>query len=93
MLPILNRKFLEEHPEVLVKVKGGFHISNKEMEDSCIDAIGYAKHRLENMLSAEIIKNGALLIRRDDTGKETIVEGCAYVVNMKDYVPMYVTKK
>lgn len=93
MLPILVRKFLVEHPGFLVRVEAVFSLSNKQIEDSSIDLVGYAKHQIEEKLVAEMIENGALLIKANDNGCETVVEGCAYVVNMKEYVPMYVTKR
>jgi hypothetical protein len=93
MLPILVRKFLIEHPGLLVRVEGDFSLSNKQIEDSSIDLVGYAKHQIEEMLVAKMIENGALLIGTTDKGCETVVEGCAYVVNMEEYIRNYITEK
>lgn len=93
MLPALVRKFLIEHPELLVRVEGAVFLSNKQIENGAISLVGYAKHQIVEMIVAEMIEKGALLIGTTDKGCETVVEGCAYVVNMKEYIPMYVTKR
>lgn len=93
MLPALVRKFLIEHPELLVRVEGAVSLSNKQIENGAINLVGYAKRQIVEMIVAEMIEKGALLIGTTDKGCETVVEGCAYVVNMKEYIPMYVTKR
>lgn len=93
MLPILDRNFLAKNPILLVRVQGAFVLSNKEIEQGSIAVLEYEEHRLEENLAAEAIKKGAAIIRTDDNGCETRVEGCAYVVNMKEYVRMYVGER
>lgn len=93
MLPILNRKIFIEHPELLVRIESAIFLSNKQAEDGCIDLVEYVKHQIKEKLVAEMIENGALITGTTDKGCETVVEGCAYVVNMKEYVQKYVTKR
>lgn len=48
MLPILVRKFLLEHPELIYCVDGRFVLSNEQIKRGSIDVIKYAKHHVED---------------------------------------------
>ena len=93
MLPILSRKFLAEHTELVYCVQGSFELSNEQIKLGSIDVIEYAKHKLEDDVCSEIARNGAIIIRTLDKGSVTIIAGRAYVVNMEEYIRKYLSEK
>ena len=93
MLPILVRKFLLEHPELIYCVDGSIVLSNEQIKRGSIDVIEYAKHHVEDQIFSEMAHNGAVIIRTLDKGSETVIAGRAYYVNMEEYSEKYITEK
>ena len=56
MLPILVRKFLVKHPELIYCVDGRFVLTNEQIKMGSIDMIEYAKHEAKDQISSEIRK-------------------------------------